>query len=104
MPKKLGKMTENQKKKLAVFENRVRKLMYLCDALKDENIALKQQISEKEKALQTANNTISEITTQYDNLKIARVVSINQGEIKNAKQKLSKLVREVDRCIALLNE
>ena len=104
MPKKLGKMTENQKKKLTVFENRVRKLMYLCDALKSENIVLKQQISEKEQALQTANNTISEITTQYDNLKIARVVSINQGEVKNAKQKLSKLVREVDRCIALLNE
>ena len=97
-------MTDNQKKELAAFEDKVRQLIRLYNSLKAENKNLKQQLSEKEEALQAANNTISEITTQYDNLKIARVVSIKQGEVKNAKQKLSKLVREVDRCIALLNE
>ena len=97
-------MTEDQKKDLAVFEDRARKLMYLCDTLKTENTRLKEQLSVKEQALQVANNKIFDLNSQYDNLKIARVVTTNQGEIKNAKQKLSKLVREVDKCIALLNE
>lgn len=97
-------MTDDQKKMLSVFDDRVRKLMYLCDTLKAENAALKEQISARDAALQAANQQILELNSQYDNLKIARVVTIQQGEIKNARQKLSKLVREVDRCIALLNE
>jgi len=97
-------MTDDQKKKLSVFEDRVRRLMYLCDTLKIEIADLKNDLSVKESELQIANQKIIDLNSQYDNLKIARVVTINQGEIKSAKQKLSKLVREVDRCIALLNE
>ncbi len=104
MPRKLGKMTDDQKKKLTVFETRVRQLLFLCDTLKAENADLKEKLSAKEIDLQSASDEIKALKAQYDNLKIARVVSIQQGEIKNARQKLSKLVREVDRCIALLNE
>lgn len=97
-------MTDDQKKKLSVFEDRVRALMFLCDTLRSEIASLKDQLSEEETKLRAANEKIQELSSQYDNLKIARVVTINQGEISNAKKKLSKLVREVDRCIALLNE
>ena len=38
----------------------------------------------------------------YTNLKMARTISIHDNDIKDTKQRLSKLVREVDRCIALL--
>ena len=41
---------------------------------------------------------------QFDNLLTAKVVSTNEEERKDARMRLSKLVREVDRCIALLNE
>jgi hypothetical protein len=34
----------------------------------------------------------------------AHVLSVQEGEVRNAKLRLSKLVREVDKCIALLNE
>ncbi len=97
-------MTDDQKKTLTVFETRVKQLMFLCDTLKAENSSLKEQLSAKEQELQSAYNKIKELNVQYDNLKMAQVISIQHGEIKSAKQKLSKLVREVDRCIALLNE
>ncbi len=97
-------MTDDQKKKLTVFETRVRQLMFICDTLKAENADLKKQLAAKTQDLLSAEEEIEALNARYDNLKIARVVSIKQGEIKNAKQKLSKLVREVDRCIALLNE
>jgi len=35
---------------------------------------------------------------------MARVFSTNEEEMKNVKLRLSRLVREVDKCIALLNE
>ena len=40
----------------------------------------------------------------YTNLKTARILSINDNELRDTKQRLAKLVREVDKCIALLNE
>ncbi|MDR0505885.1 MAG: hypothetical protein LBH32_03575 [Dysgonamonadaceae bacterium] len=41
---------------------------------------------------------------KYDNLKMVKIISVKQDDFKAAKNRLSKLVREVDKCIALLNE
>ena len=47
---------------------------------------------------------LMELNAKCDNMLTARVVSVNEGEMKSARMRLSKLVREVDKCIALLNE
>ena len=43
------------------------------------------------------------LQSDYANLKIAKMLDICSNDIENAKSRLSKLVREVDKCIALLN-
>ena len=88
-------MTEDHKRLLAVFDVRVRDLMEFCDRQK-------QKINELESSL--AQKTIEELNAKCDNMLTARVVSVNEGEMKSARMRLSKLVREVDKCIALLNE
>ena len=45
-----------------------------------------------------------ELEVRYTNLKMARTISIHDKDINDTKQRLSRLVREVDKCIALLNE
>ena len=45
-----------------------------------------------------------ELETSYTNLKTATTISLNGSDVKETKLRLSKLVREVDKCIALLNE
>ena len=35
---------------------------------------------------------------------MARILSIQDNELRDTKQRLVRLVREVDKCIALLNE
>jgi predicted nucleic acid-binding Zn-ribbon protein len=97
-------MTDDQKKTLAVFESKVRQLIFLYGALKTKNAELENQLSAKNEELQLAQDKIRELNSRYDNLKIAKTLSFKQGEVKSAKQKLSKLVREIDNCIALLNE
>ena len=47
---------------------------------------------------------IKEAEAQYTNLKMARISSIIDNELRDTKQRLAMLVREVDKCIALLNE
>ena len=93
-------MTEDQKRLLAVFEVRVRDLMELCNK---QNHKI-DELTTKEAELKQAIKTIEELNTKCDKLLTARVVSVNEGEMKSARMRLSKLVREVDKCIALLNE
>ncbi len=97
-------MTDDQEKLLAVFEVRVRDLMALCDKQDQRIKELTNAFDQKDVALRQAMETIEELNAKYDKLLTARALSVNDEEMKNAKMRLSKLVREVDKCIALLNE
>jgi len=97
-------MTEDQKRLLAVFEVRVRDLMELCNKQNHKIDELTTVLNHKETELKQAIKTIEVLNTKCDKLLTARVVSVNEGEMKSARMRLSKLVREVDKCIALLNE
>lgn len=96
-------MTEEDKKLLSTFEARLRHLMYLHDELKRENIEMKHLLEEKEAELQKVQESYKELQDSYANLKVAKTISVNDNDVKDTKQRLSKLVREVDKCIALLN-
>ena len=78
--------------------------MYLYKELKKENATLKQLLSEKEEEIARMADSQKELEARYTNLKMARMISINDNELRDTKQRLSKLVRDVDKCIALLNE
>ena len=97
-------MTEEQSRLLFSFEERVRQLMRLCDDLKGENSDLKLQIEQLKQSLDTLKQENEKIQVKYDNLKMARIISVKQDDFSGAKNRLSKLVKEVDMCIALLNE
>jgi hypothetical protein len=44
-----------------------------------------------------------EIDHQYNTLKLAKTLAANSGDSKDAKVKINRIVREIDKCIALLN-
>ncbi|MCD7924459.1 hypothetical protein [Phocaeicola sp.] len=97
-------MTEEDKKLLSTFEARLRHFMYLHDELKHENAKLKLLLAERDEEIKRVENSRKELEVMYTNLKMARTISIHDKDISDTKQRLSKLVREVDKCIALLNE
>ncbi len=97
-------MTEDQKRLMAVFEVRLQDLISTCEERMRTITELNQVLATKEEELEQALQKIRELNARYDNVLTAKIVSAGEGEIKNAKMRLSKLVREVDKCIALLNE
>lgn len=97
-------MTEEDKKLLGTFEARLRHFMYLHEELKHENAKLKQLLAEKDEEVKRLDNSRKELEVMYTNLKMARTISIHDKDINDTKLRLSRLVREVDKCIALLNE
>ena len=91
-------MTEDHKRLLAVFEVRVRDLMALCDQQKRRIDELTAALSLKDEELRQAKDMIEGLNAKCDNMLTARIVSTNEEEMKNARMRLSKLVREVDKC------
>ena len=89
---------------LSTFEARLRHLIYLHDELKRENAELKQLLEAKEEEYGKVQAEYRELELNYTNLKTATTISLNGSDVKETKLRLSKLVREVDKCIALLNE
>jgi phage shock protein A len=96
-------MTEEDKKLLSTFEARLRHLLYEYQQLKQKNEELKEVIRKKDETIEEIQSNYKSLDTKYANLKLAKIISINDSEAKDTKQRLSKLVREVDKCIALLN-
>ena len=97
-------MTEEEKKLLNSFETQLRHLIYLHDELKRENAELKKLLENEKLKNEKVQAQYDELEVSYTNLKTATAISLNGSDVKEAKLRLSKLVREVDKCIALLNE
>lgn len=95
-------MTEDRTKLLVNLEVRVKQVMLLCDKLKQENSQLKDELVIKKEEITRINNEMSLLNEKYDNLKTARTITAASVDVDTAKTKLSKLVREVDKCISLL--
>ena len=97
-------MTDNQEKLLAEFEVRIHDLMTYCNRFKEENQKLRSDLEEKDLKCSSLTQEVAALKLKCDNLLTAQVVSFDEKERKNARNRLSKMVREVDKCIALLNE
>ena len=78
--------------------------MFLFDELKQENADLKLILAQKDEEIKQMEQSRKELEARYTDLKMARTISLYDKDIKDTKQRLTGLVREIDRCIALLNE
>lgn len=97
-------MTEEERNTLNNFETRLRIFIHRQQELKKENRILRNQLQEKENEtldLTTKNRTLQE---KYSRLRAAMTIDAAGENTRDTKLRLSKLVREIDKCIALLNE
>ena len=78
--------------------------MFLYEELRQENADMKHLLAQKEEEISQLERSRKELEARYTDLKMARTISLYDKDIKDTKQRLSSLVREVDKCIALLNE
>ena len=84
------------------FESKLNRLMGAYTQLSAENSALRKQLVQQSVELAEVREQYNELTASYANLKLAKIISVDDSEIGDTQRRLSKLVREVDKCIALL--
>lgn len=96
-------MTEADEIVIGNFDSKLNRLMEAYTQLLAKNAALREQLAQQSVELDKARKQYDELTQSYTNLKLAKIISVSDSEIGDTQRRLSKLVREVDKCIALLN-
>ncbi len=97
-------MTNNYEELISAFEDKLQKLISEYKSLKDQNALLHKELDRKQNDLMHAHKQILELQKDYDHLRMARYLTVSAKERKMSKQYINKLVREIDKCLALLNE
>ena len=96
-------MTPDDEKTIQMFESRVRQLMQVYSRLKLENEQLTDKVASLEAKLGDAEVEIAQRETAYRLLKSGRILEVSCDDVKETRARLSRLIREVDKCISLLN-
>jgi peptidoglycan hydrolase CwlO-like protein len=86
------------------LHNKLESLLANYQHLKEELNVSSQMVDELSKKLEVQNNTIQQLNEKNKVLKLSSSMQGDQGDNKAAKQKINELVREIDKCIALLNK
>jgi uncharacterized coiled-coil protein SlyX len=96
-------MTESEKT-LATFQTRVRDLIRRFQELKKENEELYAMVEEGERRYKLLEEKLAQQERDYQSLKMAKMIEITDGDLEGAKDRVARLIREVNKCIALLSD
>ena len=91
-------------KTLADFETRVRQLILQFQQLKQENMQLQQQMQEQSQTIEELKARVTQADNDYNSLKMARMLEITDDNLDEAKERLARMIRQVNRCIAILSD
>ena len=95
-------MTEVDEIVIENFESKLNRLMGAYTQLSQENLVLRNQLNHQSVELDEVRKQYATLQESYSELKLAKIISIDETDLGETKKRLSQLVREVDRCIALL--
>lgn len=96
-------MTANEKT-LATFETRLRQMILRFQQLKKENEDLYGLVNKSEQELAQLREKLEQQQNDYQSLKMAKMMEITDGDLTGAKDRLSRLIRDVNKCIAILSD
>ncbi len=88
---------------LIILNRKLDELLDRYNNLKREVKELKDGNKVLQTVLQDREEKVKELETKYERIKLSGAL-LGEGENANeAKKKITELVREIDRCVALLN-
>lgn len=96
-------MTESQQT-LATFQTRVRQMLLRFQELKKENETLAAVVNANEENIKRLQDQLAQRDRDYQSLKMAKMLEITDGDLQGAKDRLAKLIRDVNKCIAILSD
>lgn len=97
-------MTGKDRTLMTAFEEKLHRLVYEYKRMQETNRELSRVLEEKENTLKELQLRCSALESSYNNLKQAKVISLTAEGVDETRERISKLVREIDRCIESLKK
>ena len=95
---------DSNEKVITQFETRVRQLILKFQELKKENQDLYTMVEKADKDIKDLQARITQKDNDYNALKMAKMMTITDGDLEAAKARVQKLIREVNKCITLVSD
>ena len=89
---------------LVTFETRVRQMILRFQELKKENEDLQALVEKNGQDIKDLQAKLTQADNDYNSLKMAKMMEITDGDLEAAKQRLNRLIRSVNKCIAILSD
>lgn len=89
---------------LARIINKSNILIEKYHALENSRAALEDQNQQLVKDIEQMKKENEQMRQELEYLKLARAIAPNLDEVETARSTISKLVRDIDKCISQLNE
>ena len=96
-------MSANEKT-LTHFTTRVRQLILQYKEIQKENGELMAQVEQCNARIQELEDKLIQARNNYNSLKMAKMIEISDSDMEESQKRLSKLIRDVNKCITLLSE
>ena len=96
-------MSAEQAEILEGIRQKIQSLKVRLQEQHEENVRLKQQYEDLMKSVQQKQSLINELEMKNQKLSLVKGIAGDGEESQEAKIQINKIVREIDKCIALLN-
>lgn len=77
--------------------------MYEYEGVRGQRDELRRDLEERDEEIRRLQAQVKELQDSNQSLKTAKMLEIYDGDVEKSKRRIESLIRQVDRCIALLN-
>ena len=91
-------------KTINTFTTRVRQMILRFYEIKTENSELYAMVDERDQKIKELEAKLTQANADYESLKMAKMLEVTDGDLEGAKKKVAKLIRDVNKCITLIND
>ncbi len=85
------------------LEEKIKRVILVAEDLKTDNARLRQRVDELTDEVHAKDREMEALEAKYQSLKLTKTLIASPEDVKNVKLQVNRMVREIDRCIALLN-
>lgn len=96
-------MTKEEDIRLKKLETRIRQLILTYQETEAEKERLLEVVSQLEGNIAEQKKEYQQLMAKYENLKTVKIMEVGSDDAKAIRKRLSKLIRDVDQSIAMLN-
>lgn len=89
---------------LEEIQKNFERVIALYESEKEANTGLRSKLEASEAANETYRKQITELERQIDNLRLAEAFLTPSGSSEGARERIEKLIKEINKCISLLEK